>query len=289
MLAFAVVVPTFKRKEHLFNCLEALTSQFISPEKPFSYQICVSDDAHEEALGASLKEKFPSVQYVRGPQKGPSANRNNGARSLVGDWIVFIDDDCIPEKTLLHAYHEAIVHFPFVQAMEGKIFADRPQERLDEESPQNLKGGCFWSCNVAIRRDVFELTKGFDEDYPYAAYEDMDYLKRLIGQQIVPLFVRDAAVCHPWRRWTAWKRFIRQRKSSLIYLRKHPESASAFRAWVLLKIVIGNVWYLVLPGSWAYRGRGLRTALAYNLLELMFAGYRFFWQFGMKFSLKNKN
>ena len=286
MLSFAVVVPTFKRKELLVKCLEGLTSQLVSPQHPFSYQICVSDDAHDADLEVFLKEKFPQVQYVKGPQRGPSANRNHGARSQQSDWIVFVDDDCIPQKELLHGYHEAIVHFPFVQAMEGKIFADRPQNRLDEESPENLKGGCFWSCNIAIRRDVFELTKGFDEDYPYAAYEDMDYLKRLVQQQIVPLFVRDAAVCHPWRRWTAWKRFIRQRKSSLIYLKKHPESASAFRAWILLKITIGHVLYNTLLGAWTFKGRGLCTALTYNFLEILFAVYRLFCQIGLKCKLR---
>lgn len=281
MLIFAVVVPTFKRKELLARCLKALSSQYIPEEAPFSYKICVSDDARDDELASFLQQNFPQVLYVKGPQKGPAANRNNGARALPGDWICFIDDDCIPEIGLLAAYHKAILDCPSVSALEGRIFADREQERFDEESPVNKNGGCFWSCNVALRRDTFEVTGGFDEDYIYAAYEDIDYLKRLVKQGFFPMFIPEAAVCHPWRRWQAWRRFMRQRRSSLIYLKKHPDSEPAFHAWILFKITVGRLLYNTFPGVLRYKGRGFLTALGFDFLELMFVFYRVFCQ--MKF------
>jgi GT2 family glycosyltransferase len=259
----------------LTECLSALMRGIEVASGACVCEVCVLDDAHEEGLAVFLKEKFPQVLYTKGPGKGPSANRNHGARQLKGEWIIFIDDDCIPSEGLLKAYEEAIALHPEVQAFEGKIHADRPQMRLDEQCPLNLTGGSFWSCNVAIDREAFERVGGFDEDFPYAAYEDMDLQVRLKVQGIDPQFVPEASVCHPWRIGAgAWRRFFEQRRSSLIYLKKHPEVASNFHPWMLLKITIGRLLYSTLPGLWKYRGRGFLSALAFDMLELGFVVYR---------------
>lgn len=209
--------------------------------------------------------------WIAGPRKGPAANRNAGAQHVEGKWLIFIDDDCLPDADFLEAYCSYFKDNPSLQAAEGVIYPDRPQRSLGEGCPQNIDGKCFWSCNIAFLRKTFERLGGFDPDYPYPAYEDMDLYLRVRKQGIAIAFVKAARVCHPWRRLPIWKRFWQQRRSTLIYLDKHPEEVKGFTGWVAFKIAVGRMTQDTIPRGVAFRGRGMFGALAFDGLDLLFS------------------
>ncbi len=268
----SIVIPTFRRHSLLFRCLEALgvENQGIHPEQ---FEIIISDDAREVALKRKLEALSIQTRWIPGPSKGPAANRNHGASHAQGEWILFMDDDCIPQKHCLAAYYRAILKDPHLEAIEGAIISDRPQRSLIEEAPLNLTGGAFWSCNLAIRKTLFTRIGGFDEAFPYAAYEDIDFRRRLQALHIKSLFLKEAAVCHPWRSFNIWKKFLQQRQSALIYIKKHPDEWPNMGPWMTLKILIGRVLKKTLPGLIRYKGRGFFLDLLYNLLDLGFVFY----------------
>ncbi len=90
---FSVIVPTRNRRKDLLRCLEAL-----KPSSPtnteIDYEVIVADDG-DDALACFLSNNLPWVRYCVGPQRGPAANRNAGASQAQGEWLVFLDDDCI--------------------------------------------------------------------------------------------------------------------------------------------------------------------------------------------------
>ena len=108
---FSVIIPTFKRRETLSQCLKHLAPkvQTISPEL---YEVIVTDDALAGSPDESLMAEFPWVRHLPGPQKGPASNRNNGARAAQGEWLIFLDDDCLPQTDFLLGYYEAIQQHP---------------------------------------------------------------------------------------------------------------------------------------------------------------------------------
>ncbi len=71
-------------------------------------------------------------------------------------------------------------------------------QAYDNCDPINIKGGKFWSCNIAIKKNIFLEIKGFDENFPYAAMEDVDFYLRVKSKSEV-FFIRNAFVIHPWR------------------------------------------------------------------------------------------
>jgi len=76
---------------------------------PFGqYEVIVTDDGRDFNVEAFCKVNFPWVKYIQGPQKGPADNRNNGSKAAKHHWLVFLDDDCIPDKSLLHEYYLSI-------------------------------------------------------------------------------------------------------------------------------------------------------------------------------------
>jgi GT2 family glycosyltransferase len=193
-LFLSVVVPTFRRTEALSKCLDLLSPSKQTLSANF-YEIIVSDDATDGVSEKYVKENFPFAKWTQGPGRGPASNRNNGAKAGKGDWLVFIDDDCLPEPNLLQSYFDFISKNNEADALEGAIHPERPINK-DEECPVNVNGEAFWSANVAIKTSVFKAIDGFDENYPLAALEDSDIYFRLLEKYKV-VFLPEARVIHP--------------------------------------------------------------------------------------------
>ena len=92
----SVVIPTRDRNEQLARCLDRLApcAQSLSHDQ---YEVIVSDDSAHAAARELLFDRYPWVRWTGGPRRGPAANRNAGARVARGEWLVFTDDDCLPE------------------------------------------------------------------------------------------------------------------------------------------------------------------------------------------------
>ncbi len=219
----SVIVPTCNRYAQLSQCLTALSPQRQGVASG-TYEIIVTDDSSTDEQKLRLANDFPEVQWNQGPRRGPASNRNSGAKASKGDWLVFLDDDCVPQATLLAAYVEAISKNPQIRVFEGATLEERPQRRMDEEAPINETGGYLWSCNFMIQRQLFFELDGFCELFPYAALEDVDLRERLKKKGNSLLFAPKASVIHPWRMIRSHFRYIKiQLYSHEIYYMRHPE------------------------------------------------------------------
>lgn len=219
-MLFSIIIPTYKREVQLLSCVEHLTSLYQQFDSSL-YEIIISDDDFNSMDKFLFPTELENIRRIKGPSKGPAANRNNGAKQAIGEWLIFIDDDCLPQANLLNSFFSAIKYRNENEyVFEGKIIADRLQERFDEESPINLKGGCLWSCNFCIKRDTFFDIGMFDESYPYPSMEDADLNERL--SKIHPIiFIENAIVVHPWRRVVFFSQFRKRMLSFRFFVNKH--------------------------------------------------------------------
>lgn len=92
---FSVVVVTYRRPSELRQVLEALARQ----ESPPSFQVIVMDnDFH--GTGRPITAPFlglhPGWRYELSPSNNTSLARNLGAGFAEGEWLAFLDDDCVP-------------------------------------------------------------------------------------------------------------------------------------------------------------------------------------------------
>ena len=220
----SIVIPTYNRPDMLVNCID----RFIYENQGLSnkdYELIITDDSSNSETKDLIANKYPFFKYYSGPKRGPAANRNNGAAQAVGDWIMFIDDDCIPDDNIVKNYIQAIKENPGVTVFEGCIKADREKQSFLEESPVNLHGGYLWSCNFLIERPLFINTlQGFDEKFPFAAMEDVDVHVRVKKASQKIYFVKNAIVIHPWRLQSDLVTMTQKRlKSEEYFYNKHPE------------------------------------------------------------------
>lgn len=197
-------------------CLKNLAPSEQSYQR-YLYEIIVSDDGRNPLARDAIGEEFPEVRWVDGPCRGPAANRNAGAAQAQGEVLVFLDDDCLPQRELLASYAEAFTD-PELTAAEGRIRADRPRRRMDEEAPVNEFGGCFWSCNIAIRRNLFRDIGGFDERFPKAAMEDVELRERIKRVSNPIRFIPEALVIHPLRPLKGWRGYRERAEGHGIYI-----------------------------------------------------------------------
>lgn len=236
---FSVVIPTYHRNDLLALCLERLApgAQSLASDR---YEVIVSDDGSRTTARELLASQFPWARWVEGPQQGPAANRNNGAKTACGAWLVFTDDDCLPDRDWLREYAAAAT--PEAIALEGSIHPGGEMNFDLADCPVNTIGNLFWSANIAVRRDVFFELGGFDTNYPLPALEDMDLHLRLKERAAIP-FVSRAQVVHP----------VRQRSFQ--------QAVSRLPA---------------LCGSWAYHTRKNQQRLGYpNRAAIVLDGYKF--------------
>jgi GT2 family glycosyltransferase len=254
---FSIIIPTYQRNDLLAKCLDRLAPgvQTLSADQ---YEVIVSDDGRETTAESMIKEQYDWVKWLKGPQKGPAANRNNGAKYAQGEWLVFTDDDCLPDPQWLEAYSKAIVKQPDCLVFEGRTYVDQPKSSLADTAPLNETGGYLWSCNFAMEKQLFESLGGFDERFPYAAMEDVELRLRLTKLEYRFDFVPLASVLHPWRNQGSWKKLKQHGESVLIYLSIHPDQKSQINFKSYMWMFFYSLIKVTLPGIIKYRMRGIR-------------------------------
>ena len=195
---FSVIVPTRHRDDLLAACLARLApgAQSYPSDK---YEVIVTDDGSASDASGLIASTVPFAIWVRGPRLGPAANRNNGAARAKGEWLVFLDDDCLPEPGWLAALEGALQADPRADVLEGCTLTPDKADTPFREGIENTAGGVYWSCNLAVRASVFGGLGGFDEDFREAGGEDMEFAHRFQRLGHPARFVPSAVVLHPTR------------------------------------------------------------------------------------------
>ena len=194
-----ILIPTCNRPEALAASLSLLGPQ-VSPGASVEIRIC--DDSDTDGTRDMLAKDFPQVIRIPGPRRGPGANRNAGAETALGRWLVFLDDDVLPHA----AYFSAMLAAMRDPANGGHVLAGATfrsgadKDSLLFESPHyDRPVGLPPSCNFAMPREVFLASGGFDERFRHS-FEDMEFFARLERSGVRRRFVKEAAVDHPIRR-----------------------------------------------------------------------------------------
>jgi glycosyltransferase involved in cell wall biosynthesis len=275
-ILFSVIIPTYHRSDLLVKCLNCLAPKVQSfPSE--QYEVIVTDDGFETTAEEIIYKYYTWAKWVAGPRKGPAANRNNAAKYAQGKWLVFTDDDCLPDPQWLTAYAEAISTEMSYQVFEGRTYVDRLRQSLAEVAPANESGGYLWSCNFCIQKHLFDSLKGFDERFSIAAMEDVELRQRLKNLGYNFLFIKMASVCHPWRvrhlKKNEWKNFIEYKDAILTYLSIHPSGWEQINYKYYIFSVFRGIIKEIIPGIIQYKFRGVRVSITYNIFFNLYMSY----------------
>lgn len=188
----SLVIPTHNRRQSLGTVLEALASQTIPASQFEVVLICdgCTDGSAEMARALHLPYHLRVLEQT--PNQGPAAARNLGVSAARAALIVFIDDDVVPEPTLLaehlriHQQDERAVVIGPLLAPPG--FALNPWTRWEEamlvKQYRDMNAGKwqptprqFYTGNASVRREYVLAAGGFNAQFLRA--EDVELAYRL--------------------------------------------------------------------------------------------------------------
>lgn len=283
----SVVIPTHDRQDALKQVLRALDEQAVP--KGAAVEVIVVDDGSRDGTWKWLRRRAATgvVRAFRQPGSGPARARNRGVAEATGDVVLFLGDDTVPESEwLLNHLEEHRVHgLEPPRAVVGYTSfppeADGPFSRwINEagaqfgylliEDPEDMPFNFFYTSNVSLPRRVLSSLGGFREDFPAAAWEDIELAYRGAGEGLRLTYRPRARVVHHHRiDPPAFRR--RQRTaggSAAIFAGLHPELAgflgverasrsvrpSRLRGWFLsLLVQLGELLPGIVPVAAAQR------------------------------------
>lgn len=189
-LALDVVVPCYRVDMRHLDKFLAL------PQSPTSAVmfIIIVDDPNSPRIG-DLTQKYGSRPDVRirvnAQNLGASASRNRGLRESAAEWVVFLDDDVMPDDNLLLEAEKAIrahpqaagfvgnAQFPIADSvftaavhLAGVTYFWDIAEKIEEDVPWGV------TANLIARRNVPDDVQ-YDLQFPKTGGgEDIDYCRK---------------------------------------------------------------------------------------------------------------
>lgn len=187
----SIIIPVFNNWNYTYTCLHSIHVNTQS----VAYEIILIDDCSTDET-KNVDQYVKNIRIIRNNEnKGFLLNCNNAALNARGKYLVMLNNDTIVQPEWLHALVETMEKYPDIGLTGAKIiFANGS---LQEAGGIIFKDGhainygrgdnpdlpqynyfknvdyCTGAC-ICVRKEIWNRTGGFDEQYSPAYYEDTD-------------------------------------------------------------------------------------------------------------------
>jgi glycosyltransferase involved in cell wall biosynthesis len=265
----SIIMPTRNSESVLEECLKSLKRQNYPKNR---YEIVIADDHSKDRTVEIAKKYGAKVVESSGP---PGRQRNDAIGAAKGSILGFIDSDCVAENEWISkgvknfsAGGVAIVGGPnfthpkdsFIAHCSGYVFSSRAgsasmcaRYTSDGNAVRETDETGLISCNLFMRKSVFEKMKGFETKF--FPNEENELMHRVKADGYKLLYVPDMVVYH--HRRSTIKGFFMQ---CLFYgisraqlIKKHPRVVKIFHlapSTFVLYLLFGPLTYFLLPQLW---------------------------------------
>jgi GT2 family glycosyltransferase len=189
---FSVIIPTYNRPQSVRAAVESLLRQDYPRDR---FEVIVVDDGGDPPLSLDVER----VRIVRELNRGPASARNRGAEVADGEYLAFLDDDCVAQTDWLRSL---ALMAPRDCAIGGATINGAPENSyacatdLLVDLFIRRERGFLPSNNFAVPAAGFREIGGFDESFRMAGGEDRDFCRRWIARGYEIAHCIDARVSH---------------------------------------------------------------------------------------------
>ncbi|PZR78665.1 MAG: hypothetical protein DLM65_12330, partial [Candidatus Aeolococcus gillhamiae] len=167
----------------------------------YGSEVVVVDDGSGQETRRVLErsaDRWPQMRWEAMPtNRGPAAARNRAIAEATGRLVLFVDDDIVAPPDLIRThlgFHSGgdellgvvglVQWHPDLPLTSFMRWLDTTDVQFGYESgmregPIEPPWKAFYTCNLSIRRQLLVEVGGFDERFPYPAYEDAELAARL--------------------------------------------------------------------------------------------------------------
>ena len=216
-MLISVIVTTYNRPDALRATLAGLAAQ-----TDRDFEVRIADDGSRDATRQTIAEialTYPvPLTHVWQVDDGfrAGAARNNAALAAQGEYLLFLDGDCVPRPDWIAQHRRLARRGWMVAGNRILLSAEFTQKTLSEQTPIHAWSRQQWSqarangainrtapltslplgplrrlqarkwqrvrtCNLGVWRDDFVRVNGFDETFAGWGFEDSDLAVRLLN------------------------------------------------------------------------------------------------------------
>jgi glycosyltransferase involved in cell wall biosynthesis len=238
MLKISLIIPVYNRPGEIEELLGSLVRQTDG-----DFEVLIVEDGStltSQSVAEAHMEQL-EIRYFTKPNSGPGPSRNFGAERAGGDYLIFLDSDCVIPPQYVETVRMELTEHP-ADAFGGPDEAHADFTRLQKAinfsmtslfTTGGIRGGTERlgkfhprSFNMGYSREVHRATGGFAE---MRFGEDVDLSIRILGLGFTTRLIREAYVYH--KRRTSLRQFFKQVYNSGIARinlhKRHPGSLKA--------------------------------------------------------------
>ncbi len=196
-MKISIIIPTKERDDIFAQTLSAAANAI----RHLQAEIIVVNDS--KISTPIIPEGAENIKLINNPKAGVASARNVGVINSNGDLLLFLDNDILISKEsvdhiiTLHSQHEMAcfnLDWRYPLALQSLLLKTSFGRFVQAHSMTSFKGwyddsswvdnALFASLSVAsfhlsISKKNFELTGGYNEQFPHAGFEDYDFPAKL--------------------------------------------------------------------------------------------------------------
>ena len=212
----SIIIPTYNRNGILYKHLAIAYNAL----KGLNYEIIVINDSKTNIVQIS-EEWGSNIRVYNNPKQGVASARNLGASLARSEYLIFMDDDMVlnkdvVEKSVLylkenkntclninwiypdelrskllgHSFGRYLEHYGFTSL---KGWQDKD---FDWQDSQVIEANGVTSQFLAMSKKSFEKSGGYNENFPFAGFEDHDFSIRLEQNGITAFIDTSVMIWH---------------------------------------------------------------------------------------------
>jgi len=240
----SIIIPTHNRKNVLKRCILALTAQTYPRSE---YEIIIVDDGSKDGTGELVQSLQGNpdcmLRLLAQENRGPASARNLGIQHAIGDILLFLGDDIISTADLISRHSKLHERYPDDHVAVLGHVTWSPEIRINPlmrwlessgvqfgygtiKNPENVPFNYFYTANVSVKKRFLLKNGLFDEDFPYAAWEDIELAFRLSYEGLRIVYDPKALAYHEHEvnQETIAKRSRLAGRAMALFHQKHPEA-----------------------------------------------------------------
>lgn len=195
----SIIIPVYNSEDTIARCVQSALEQASDAR----VEVVVIDNGSTDRT-REIVQSFP-VKCLHESRRGRSAARNRGVRETSGEFLAFLDSDCVAPRSWLQASLAALDR-DWIGAVQARI-----RKHGQAAPPRSFIQGHYFvpfldTAGLVTTRTAFQHTRGFDEEL--SRNVDMDFTFRLLASGYALAWCPDTLIVkyhyldsrHAWRR-----------------------------------------------------------------------------------------
>lgn len=214
----SIIIPVKDNQSGINILLESFFFTQVKDSYPKEFIIVDNNSKRPIFVKKKYLNKGVNIFIEKCIKKGPAAARNIGGRKACGDWLLFIDSDCVFTESTIRGYlkleYEGIAYAGKVLPYRQNIISNFYNSLNLLNPPISIndlnQAEYIVTANCLINKLIFLEVNGFDESFEIAGGEDVDLGIRLLEKGKI-YYAKNSQVFHDYKNnlFSFYSRFYR--------------------------------------------------------------------------------